>query len=195
MSVHDEITQYDIALLSFPKRPRGLKPVRIDPKASRDLEVGTWVIATGNPFSLAMEGQCVTTLGVVSGKDRILPGKFFYGNAIQHDAPVNPGNSGGPLWNIRGELVGINGKISSWSQFRGARPSNTGASYSLPIHQVAEFLLALIDRRTDAQAGFLGLEGGDGDRGRRICCRRPREEDPRQEPDDWLHARPWRPAT
>ena len=158
MRVHDAITLFDIALLSFVDKPKKLRPVRIDAKASKGLEVGSWVVATGNPFSLAVDGQPVTTLGVVSGKDRILGGEFFYGNAIQHDAPVNPGNSGGPLWNLRGQLVGINGKIASWSRFPGARPSNTGASYSLPIHQVAEFLAALIDRRRDAQAGFLGLE-------------------------------------
>ena len=158
MRLHDAINLFDIALLAFLDKPKRLKPVRIDGKASKNLEIGTWVVATGNPFSLAMEGQPVTTLGVVSGKDRILGGEFFYGNAIQHDAPVNPGNSGGPLWNLKGQLVGINGKIASWSRFRGARPSNTGASYSLPSHQDAEFLTALIDRRRDAQAGFLGVD-------------------------------------
>lgn len=158
MRVHDAITLYDIALLAFIDKPKRLEPVRIDAKASKNLDVGSWVVATGNPFSLAMEGQPVTTLGVVSGKDRILGGEFLYGNAIQHDAPVNPGNSGGPLWNLRGQLVGINGKIATWTRFPGARPSNTGASYSLPIHQVAEFLMAMLDRRRDAQAGFLGLE-------------------------------------
>ncbi|MFV1958121.1 MAG: S1C family serine protease, partial [Planctomycetota bacterium] len=156
--VHDTITLYDIALLSFVDRPRGLRPVKIGPRASRNIQVGAWVLATGNPFSLAMDGQPVVTLGVLSGKDRILGGQYFYGNALQHDAPVNPGNSGGPLWDLRGNLVGINGKIASWSRFRGARPSNTGASYSLPIYQVSEFLTALIDRRTDARAGYLGIE-------------------------------------
>jgi serine protease Do len=159
MVVHDQIRQYDIALLSFPRQPRDLKGYTLNPskiKASRDLQEGAWVVATGNPFHLAMDGKPVTTLGVVSGKDRILGAGFVYGSAIQHDAEVNPGNSGGPLWNRRGDLVGINGMIS-------VRPgagatANTGASFSIPIHQVNAFLTAMIEQGTAAGAGFLGLE-------------------------------------
>ena len=157
--VHDQIRQYDIALLSFPKKPRDLKAYALNPskiKASRDLQEGAWVVATGNPFHLATDGKPVTTLGVVSGKDRILGAGFVYGNAIQHDAEVNPGNSGGPLWNRRGDLVGINGMISI-RPGAGAR-ANTGASFSIPIHQVNAFLTAMIDQGTSAGAGFLGLE-------------------------------------
>jgi len=158
VDVHDTIPQYDIALLSFPKQPRDLKAYTLNPSkvnASRDLEEGAWVVATGNPFFLAGDGQPVTTLGVVSGKDRILGAGFVYGSAIQHDAEVNPGNSGGPLWNSRGDLVGINGMISI-RPGAGAR-ANTGASFSIPIHQVNAFLTALIESDTDAGAGFLGL--------------------------------------
>jgi S1-C subfamily serine protease len=57
------------------------------------------VFATGNPFFLALDGRSVSTLGVVSGLNRVLGNArdHLYGNAIQHDAAVNPGNSGGPL--------------------------------------------------------------------------------------------------
>ncbi len=157
--VHDQIPLYDIALLSFPKQPRDLDAYTLNPskiKASRELQEGAWVVATGNPFFLATDGKPVTTLGVVSGKDRILGAGFLYGSAIQHDAEVNPGNSGGPLWNRRGDLVGINGMISI-RPGAGAR-ANTGASFSIPIHQVAAFLTAMIDQGTNAAAGFLGLQ-------------------------------------
>ncbi|MHC5010999.1 MAG: S1C family serine protease [Planctomycetota bacterium] len=160
--VRDTIRQYDIAVLSFPDPPRDLKTLAVrvssgrDLLSSRDLEEGAWVVATGNPFFLALDGRSVTTLGVVSGTERILGGGFLYGNAIQHDAEVNPGNSGGPLWNLKGELIGINGMIATRGASGGVGPSNTGASFSIPIHQVNEFLLTMIDQRRDAQAGFLG---------------------------------------
>jgi S1-C subfamily serine protease len=160
--VHDTIRLYDIALLRFPARDRGLEALAVrmrsgrDLRASVDLAEGAWVVATGNPFFLALDGQSVTTLGMVSGTERILGAGFLYGNAIQHDAEVNPGNSGGPLWNLRGQLVGINGMIASRNQFPGAGPANSGASFSIPIHQVNEFLLLMIDRTRDARAGRLG---------------------------------------
>ena len=180
MNVHDQIRQYDIALLSFPKKPRDLKGYTLNPskiKASRVLEEGAWVLATGNPFHLAGDGQPVATVGVVSGKDRILGRGFVYGNAIQHDAEVNPGNSGGPLWNRKGELVGINGMISI-RPGAGAR-ANTGASFSIPIHQVNSFLTAMIEQSSTATAGYLGLQvetamdDGGNPRGARVVKAAP----------------------
>lgn len=153
----DEIAQYDFALLRFLDKPKGLKGVDIRREVSQSLSEGAWVLATGNPFFLALDGQPVCTLGVISGTDRILGGEYFYGNAIQHDAEVNPGNSGGPLWNAKGDLIGINGKIASRSQVPGAQPSNTGASFAIPIHQVAAFLDQLV-KDGDLKSGFLGLD-------------------------------------
>jgi S1-C subfamily serine protease len=127
-------------------------PVRPNPVHAE----GSWVVATGNPFFLALDGQSVCTLGIVSGLDRILGGGFLYGKAIQHDAEVNPGNSGGPLWNLRGDFIGINGMIAS-QQTQGSGPHNTGASFSIPAEQVASFLAALIDKR-DAQAARLPVQ-------------------------------------
>ena len=154
---HDSIPRYDIALLRFvtkPKpRPRG---VSVLAKSESAIKEGSWVIATGNPFFLAMDGASVTTCGVVSGLDRYLGGGFEYVGAIQHDAEVNPGNSGGPLWNLKGKLVGINGKIATRPRAAGMGPSNTGASFSLPIGQVASFMRTLIGK-DDAASGFLGL--------------------------------------
>ena len=155
--VHDTIPSYDIALLRFSGRPPKVKGVVVKATTSeRKLDEGTWVIATGNPFFLATDGASVTTLGVISGLDRYLGGRYEYVGAIQHDAEVNPGNSGGPLWNLKGDLAGINGKIMMAYRSGGA-PTNTGASFSLPVHQVDEFLDRLV-KDENAKAGFLGIE-------------------------------------
>jgi S1-C subfamily serine protease len=155
----DQIERYDIALLKFREKVRDYRGVDIKPRESsaRNLSPGTWVIATGNPFRLAMDGASVTTLGVISGLDRFLGGQYQYVGAIQHDAEVNPGNSGGPLWNLDGELIGINGMIAMGQRMPGAGPSNTGASFSLTVGQIARFL-KLLTGKNDAQAGDLGID-------------------------------------
>ena len=159
VELHDSIPEYDIALLKFKEKPRGVKfrgvPV-IASKSERGLKAGTWVIATGSPFFLGEDGRSVTTLGVISGLDRFLGGQYQYVGAIQHDAEVNPGNSGGPLWDLKGNFIGINGKIAMNQALRGARPTNTGAAFSLPVHQVEAYLKRLVGEG-DAEAGYLGV--------------------------------------
>jgi len=157
VSTAEQIEKYDFAVLRFDKQPKGLKGVEIKADASQGLAEGAWVLATGNPFFLALDGQPVCTLGCISGTDRILGGEYFYGNAIQHDAEVNPGNSGGPLWNAKGQLIGINGKIATRPGPPGAGPSNTGASFSIPIHQVSAFLDKML-KPEGAEAGYLGID-------------------------------------
>lgn len=157
---HDSIPEYDIALLKFKDKPRGVKfrGVTVSKnKSLKGLKAGTWVIATGSPFFLGEDGRSVTTLGVISGLDRFLGGQYQYVGAIQHDAEVNPGNSGGPLWDLKGNFVGINGKIAMSQQLRGARPTNTGAAFALPVHQVEAYLKRLVDKG-DAEAGYLGVD-------------------------------------
>jgi S1-C subfamily serine protease len=151
----DSVPQYDIALLAFLDAPKGLKGARIG--KSEALAPGQWVIATGNPFFLASDGTPVATLGVVSGLNRTIPGEFNYPNAIQHDAEVNPGNSGGPLWNLDGELVGINGKIATRHVSKATPAANTGASFSIPIHLVTVYLKSLVDERVKAAAAYAGI--------------------------------------
>ncbi len=154
---HDTIPEYDISLLKFTKKPRKLKGVVVKGDYSeRGLKEGTWIIATGNPFFLGEDGASVASLGVISGLDRYLGGRYQYVGAIQHDAKINPGNSGGPLWNLKGQLVGINGKMASTPVARGMGPTNTGASFSLPVHQVEAYIRRLVGK-TDAAAGYLGL--------------------------------------
>ncbi len=88
----------------------------------RNLQVGEWVLAIGAPFGF----ENTVTAGVVSAKGRSLPDDSFV-PFIQTDAAVNPGNSGGPLFNSRGEVVGINSQI--YSRTGGYQ----GVSFAIPI--------------------------------------------------------------
>ncbi|HEV2284403.1 MAG TPA: DegQ family serine endoprotease [Steroidobacteraceae bacterium] len=88
---------------------------------SRSLKVGEWVLAIGAPFGF----ENSATAGIVSAKGRSLNGDYV--PFIQTDVPINPGNSGGPLFNMRGEVVGINSQIYSRSG------GYQGVSFSIPI--------------------------------------------------------------
>jgi serine protease Do len=109
---------------------------------SEALEVGDWVMAIGNPFGL---GHTVTT-GIVSAKGRII-GAGPYDDFIQTDASINPGNSGGPLFNMRGEVVGINTAIVAGGQ---------GIGFAIPSNMAKEVLLQLHDRGKVTR-GWLGV--------------------------------------
>ncbi len=89
---------------------------------SRNLKVGEWVLAIGAPFGF----ENSATAGIVSAKGRTLPDSGYV-PFIQTDVPINPGNSGGPLFNMRGEVVGINSQIYSRSG------GFMGVSFSIPI--------------------------------------------------------------
>jgi serine protease Do len=103
------------------------------------VRVGDWVYVLGNPFLLASDFQPTTTYGIVSGVHRYqYPANTIleYTDCLQVDASVNPGNSGGPLFNKAGELIGINGRISVAQRGR----VNAGAGYSISINQIKNFL-------------------------------------------------------
>jgi serine protease Do len=89
---------------------------------TKDLKVGEWVLAIGSPFGF----ESTVTAGVVSAKGRTLPDDSYV-PFIQTDVAVNPGNSGGPLLNTRGEVVGINSQIYSRSG------GYQGLSFAIPI--------------------------------------------------------------
>jgi serine protease Do len=96
----------DIAVLKI--AARDLPYVRIgDPRTTK---VGEWVVAIGQPFGF----ENTVTAGIVSAKSRSLPGDSYV-PFIQTDAAVNPGNSGGPLFNLKGEVIGVNSQIFSRS--------------------------------------------------------------------------------
>ena len=107
----------DIAILRIPAKD--LPTVRIGD--SRGLKVGEWVLAIGAPFGF----ENSATAGIVSAKGRTLDSGYV--PFIQTDVPINPGNSGGPLFNMRGEVVGINSQIYSRSG------GYMGVSFSIPI--------------------------------------------------------------
>jgi serine protease Do len=97
----------DVAVIKLEKAPSDL-PVAFIGK-SESLRVGEWIVAVGNPFGLS---KTVTT-GIVSAKEVHDRGITSYENFIQTDAAINPGNSGGGMFNLAGELVGINTAILS----------------------------------------------------------------------------------
>lgn len=129
----------DIALIKI--EPKGDLPVAILGD-SDSLEVGEWVLAIGNPFGL---GHTVTA-GIVSAKGRVI-GQGPYDDFIQTDASINPGNSGGPLFNLRGEVVGINTAIIAGGQ---------GIGFAIPIN-IAKWVISQLKERGKVVRGWLGV--------------------------------------
>jgi len=135
----------------------------VDLGRSSKVKVGDTTLAMGNPFNLATDYKPTTTLGILSGTNRYLSGMgnthvLLYTGVLQTDTPINPGNSGGPLFNRKGELIGINGRISlaSRSQQRENYKVNVGVGYAIPIDTVKKYLPTM-KRGVDASHGVLGL--------------------------------------
>ena len=121
----DEIN--DVALLKLDAT--GLDPVEIG--SSNDLLVGDMVIAIGNPLG---ELTATATVGYVSGKDRSVTTDGTLINMLQTDAAINSGNSGGPLFNMKGQVIGITTAKYSGSSSSGA--SIEGIGFAIPIDDV-----------------------------------------------------------
>lgn len=136
LAVHPKV---DLALISVPP-PFPLKNSKIGD--SSRVQVGEWVLAVGNPFGL---GRTVT-VGIVSGMGRFIglgPDDDF----IQTDASINPGNSGGPLFNMAGEVIGVNTAIIS---------AGKGIGFSIPSNHIEE--LTKIPRNGEPPLrGWLGI--------------------------------------
>ena len=118
---------------------------------SDELEVGEWIIAIGSPFGINLNHT--VTAGIVSatGRSDVISARNFE-NFIQHDAAINPGNSGGALFNLDGELVGINNAIATdgWSR------TNAGVGFAIPINQVKRIIEDLINLG-DVKGAWLGI--------------------------------------
>lgn len=130
----------DLALVKI-DAPRDLPFVTLGD--STKTKVGQWVIAVGNPFGL----DRTVTVGVVSALGRENVNLSRYEDFIQTDASINPGNSGGPLFNIRGEVIGINTAIINFAQ---------GIGFAIPSNMVQAVTTQLISKGKVTR-GWLGV--------------------------------------
>ncbi len=131
----------DTAVLKIPAT--GLPTVKIG--RSADLKVGEWVLAIGSPFGFDHS----VTAGIVSAKGRSLP-RENYVPFIQTDVAINPGNSGGPLFNLKGEVVGVNAQIYSDTG------AYMGLSFAIPI-DTAMHVADQIRTKGSVSRGWLGV--------------------------------------
>jgi S1-C subfamily serine protease len=129
----------DVALIKLlPKKP-GDKFPYARMADSDTVKAGDWSLAMGNPFMLATDFTPTVTFGMISGVHRYQhPAGILleYTDCIQIDTSINPGNSGGPLFNMEGELIGINGRGSFEKRGR----VNSGVGYAISINQIKNFL-------------------------------------------------------
>ncbi|VTR94918.1 periplasmic serine proteinase do : Periplasmic serine proteinase DO OS=uncultured planctomycete GN=HGMM_F01A04C11 PE=4 SV=1: Trypsin_2 [Gemmata massiliana] len=130
----------DVALIRMLPKEKG-KPFPFVKLGDSDkVRGGDWSLAMGNPFSLAMDFTPTVTYGLVSGVNRYQPpegkGLLEYTDCIQIETSINPGNSGGPLFNMQGELIGINGRGSFEKRGR----VNSGVGYAISINQIKNFM-------------------------------------------------------
>jgi len=126
---------------------------------SDQLSVGEWVVAIGSPFGLHLNHT--VTAGIVSaiGRSSVISRNNFE-DFIQHDAAINPGNSGGALFNLDGELVGINTAIATDGYSR----ANAGVGFAIPINMVKRVMEDLISDGKVTR-GWLGVQIQDVDEG------------------------------
>ena len=116
---------------------------------SDEIQVGDWAIAIGNPFGY--EGT--VTVGVISAKGRShvnISSQNLHQNFIQTDAAINRGNSGGPLLNIQGEVIGINTAISTETGY------SAGVGFAIPIN-MAKFVYSQLIEKGKVERGWLGV--------------------------------------
>ncbi|MFN8432612.1 MAG: trypsin-like peptidase domain-containing protein [Anaerolineales bacterium] len=153
----------DLAVIKVDAPAEELKPVPLGDSSS--LKVGQTVVAIGNPFGL----QSTMTVGIISALGRTLDsersspdGNFFSaGDIIQTDAAINPGNSGGPLFNLNGEVIGINRAIRTFSQNDAGEPVNSGIGFAISINIVKRVVPVLIETG-NYDYPYLGVSSSSG---------------------------------
>jgi S1-C subfamily serine protease len=119
---------------------------------SDDVQPGQWVFAIGNPFGF---GGSITA-GIVSAVGRTIESQtpFAIPHAIQTDAAINPGNSGGPLFNLDGQVIGVNAQIVTG----GSGQANSGVGFAIPVNIVRRVVPVLI-QTGEFQWPWLGIRG------------------------------------
>lgn len=149
----------DLAVLQVDLPPEQLRPLTL--ADSDRLVIGQSALAIGSPF-----GQRWTlTQGIISALDRTIQGltRFTIGSVIQTDAAINQGNSGGPLLNLRGEVIGVNSQIVTESRSRSI-PGNAGVGFAIPANLVRRVVDDLI-RDGEVRYSLLGIRAiGDEER-------------------------------
>ena len=148
----------DVAVLRI--SAGGLKPLTFDDSST--LPVGASVYAIGNPFGL----DRTLTTGVISALQRQIssPNGFSIDDVLQTDAALNPGNSGGPLLDAGGRVVGINSQIETGSQGASTSGANTGVGFAIPSNMVKRVVSVLAEGGT-VRHGYLGVSTGDASGG------------------------------
>lgn len=147
-SVTKSSKEHDVAILkveggdvNFPVMPMG---------DSDKLEIAEPVFGIGNPFGITF----TVTSGIVSALNRQL-GDGSAPNLIQTDAPLNPGNSGGPLINMNGEVIGISHQIYSPGKGTDGRAFNVGLAFAVPINSARQLMLSTAD--SPGSAVYIGI--------------------------------------
>jgi putative serine protease PepD len=162
--VGEEANQ-DLALIRIDPSGLGLKPLSL--VSSSSVQVGDSVYALGNPYGL----DETFTRGIVSALDRAIsaPDGAKIAGAIQTDAALNPGNSGGPLLDEQGEVIGVNSQIASdAAKSEGSQPGSTGVGFAISSNTVAAAVKKIesgegVSSASSAQS-TVHSEGGSGAR-------------------------------
>jgi len=139
----------DIAVLKVDARSRALTPLKLGD--SDAVNVGDAVVAIGNPFGLERS----ITAGIVSALQREIraPNLYAIDHVIQTDAPINHGNSGGPLLNAQGQVIGVNAQMETGGT---GEQGNVGIGFAIPIDTVKDVAAQLI-RNGKVEHAFLGV--------------------------------------
>jgi serine protease Do len=117
---------------------------------------GQWCVVIGNPYGLGQDGQLSVSVGIIANLNRQLPGlgevdDRFYSDMLQITAPISPGNSGGPLFNLRGELLGVVTAMHTRT------PTDEGIGFAIPMSPSKRRVIDTLCRGEPVRHGYLGL--------------------------------------
>jgi putative serine protease PepD len=158
----------DLALLRVDVEAADLDLEPLPLGDSDTVQVGDPTIAIGNPFGL----ERTLTTGVVSALQRRLtaPSGFAIDNVIQTDAALNPGNSGGPLLDANGRVIGINSQIATGSG--GASGGSVGIGFAVPVN-TAKTVIPQLETDGHVERAYLGIQGASAPDGVRVQALQP----------------------
>ena len=161
-SLVGEEANADLALIRVDPSGMGLKPLKL--ASTKSLQVGEQVYAIGSPYGLTE----TFTRGIISalGRQIAAPDGATISGVIQTDAALNPGNSGGPLLNAAGEVIGVNSQIASASTGSTGQPGSTGVGFAISSETVAAAVKAIESGQGVSSASRAGRESGGGEEAR-----------------------------